>query len=146
MSVSPKVVEGDGGGGRFGVLLLALTVGLVLADSSVVTLALPAILRELDATVNGVAWVLIAFNLALALFALGAAWLSRGRARGAFAISTVLFVLTCLACAAASSLEGLIAARALQGLCGAVVVAAALELMVASVGRGRAIALCGRSP
>ena len=49
----------------------------VLADSSVVTLALPAILRDFDATVNGVAWVLIAFNLALALAAL------RGRAAGA---------------------------------------------------------------
>ena len=141
MNVSPEVVEGDGGGGRVGVLLLALTVGLVLADSSVVTLALPAILRELDATVNGVAWVLIAFNLALALFALGGAWLSRGRARVAFALAVVLFVLTCLACATASSLEVLIAARAVQGLSGAVVVAAALELMVASVGRGRAITL-----
>ena len=113
----------------------------MLADSSVVTLALPAILREFDATVNGVAWVLIAFNLALALFALGGARLSRGRARGAFAGSVGLFVLTCLACAAAPSLEVLIAARAAQGLCGAVVVAAALALMVRSVGRRRAIAL-----
>ena len=122
-------------------LLLALTVGLVLADSSVVTLALPAILRELDTTVNGVAWVLIAFNLALALFALGGARLARGRARAAFAISVALFVLTCLACAAAPSLEVLVAARAAQGLCGAVVVAAALELMVRAAGRQRAVAL-----
>src|SRR3954470_9214407 len=81
MSLSPDGADGGGGGGR-SVLLPALTVGLVLADSSVVTLALPAILREFDATVNGVAWVLIAFNLALALFALGGAWLAhRARAR-----------------------------------------------------------------
>ncbi len=139
MNGSPAADEG--GGGRASAMLLALTVGLVLADSSVVTLGLPAILREFEATVDGVAWVLIAFNLALALFALGGAWLSRGRARGAFAASVVLFVLTCLACAAAPSLEVLIAARAAQGLCGAVVVAAALELMVRSVGRRRAIAL-----
>ena len=35
---------------------LALTVGVVLADSSIVTLALPSILREYDATVFGVSW------------------------------------------------------------------------------------------
>ena len=104
MSASPAGA-GAGGGGRISALLLALTVGLVLADSSVVTLALPAILREFDATVNGVAWVLIAFNLALALFALGGAWLARGRARSAFALSVVLFVLTCVACALAPSLD-----------------------------------------
>ena len=140
MNVSPSAEE-KGGSGRPGVLLLALTVGLVLADSSVVTLALPAILREFGGTVNGVAWVLIAFNLALALFALGGARLARGRARAAFATSVGLFVLTCLACAAAHSLEVLVAARALQGLCGAVVVAAALELMVQTAGRRRAVAL-----
>jgi MFS family permease len=133
--------RGGDGRGRAGALLLALTVGLVLADSSVVTLALPAILRSMHATVNGVAWVLIAFNLALALFALGGAWLARGRAREAFAASVGLFVLACLACAAAPSLAVLIAARAAQGVCGAVVVAAALALMVGSVGRRRAIAL-----
>ncbi|MEA2157334.1 MAG: hypothetical protein QOE11_3474, partial [Solirubrobacteraceae bacterium] len=53
-----------------GSLLPVVAVGLVLADSSVVTLALPAILREFDATVDAVAWVLIAFNLALALLAI----------------------------------------------------------------------------
>ncbi len=39
--------------------LLAVTVALVLADSAVVTLALPDILRHLDTTVGQVAWVLI---------------------------------------------------------------------------------------
>ena len=43
-------------------LLLALSVGLVLSDSSVVTLALPSILREFDATVSAVAWGLIAYG------------------------------------------------------------------------------------
>ena len=49
--------------------LLAVTVALVLADSAVVTLALPDILRHLDASVGQVAWVLIAFNLVLGLAA-----------------------------------------------------------------------------
>ena len=51
------------------VALLSLAVGIVLADSAVVTLALPSILRELDAEVSEVAWVLTSFNLVLALAA-----------------------------------------------------------------------------
>jgi MFS family permease len=122
-------------------LLLALAVALVLADSSVVTLALPAILREFDSVVNVVAWVLISFNLALALLALAGAKLARGRVRTAFPISLVLFALASVACAAAPSLGVLITARALQGIFGAVVVAAALELLVVAAGRDRAILL-----
>src|SRR3954453_14427187 len=54
--------------------LLALTVGFVLADSAIVTLALPDILQNLGGTVAQVAWVLIAFNLVLALVVVPAAW------------------------------------------------------------------------
>ena len=123
-------------------LLLALSVGLVLSDSSVVTLALPAILREFDASVSAVAWVLISFNLALAVAAVGGARLARaGRARGAFAAGSVAFALASLACAAAPSLAVLVAARAAQGVVGAVVVAAALELLLGSSQRRRAVAL-----
>ncbi|MGH2918746.1 MAG: MFS transporter, partial [Solirubrobacteraceae bacterium] len=73
------------------VFLLALAVGLVLADSSVVTLALPDILRELDTTVATVAWVLIAFNLALALAALPGSRIARARTQRAYVVALVLF-------------------------------------------------------
>jgi len=122
-------------------LALALAVGLVLADSSVVTLALPAILRDFDASVNGVAWVLISFNLALALAALPGARLARGRGARAFALAMVSFAGASLACAAAPSLGLLIGARAAQGVAGAVAVAAALELLVLLAGRARALLL-----
>ncbi len=49
--------------------LLAVTVALVLADSAVVTLALPDILVHLQTSVAEVAWVLIAFNLVLGVAA-----------------------------------------------------------------------------
>ena len=137
----PMSGSGARGGASAPQVLLALAVALVLADSSVVTLALPAILREFDSVVNAVAWVLISFNLALALLALTGAKLARGRARRAFPIALVLFALASLACAAAPSLGVLIAARALQGVFGAVVVAAALELLVVAAGRDRAILL-----
>jgi MFS family permease len=122
-------------------LLPALAVGLILSDSSVVTLALPAILREFDASVNGVAWVLISFNLALALVAVGGARIARGRAGSAFGIALGAFALACVACSLAPSLGFLIGARCAQGVFGAVAVAAALELLVAAHGRRRALAL-----
>ncbi|MGB7686182.1 MAG: hypothetical protein WBL45_10435, partial [Solirubrobacterales bacterium] len=56
---------------------LALAVGLVLADSSIVVLALPEIYRELDTTVAGVTWVLVSFNLVMALAAVPAALAAR---------------------------------------------------------------------
>ena len=56
------------------------TVALVLADSAVVTLALPDILVHLDATVGQVAWVLISFNLVLGLGAVPTA-MAAARAR-----------------------------------------------------------------
>jgi len=123
------------------VFLLALAVGLVLADSSVVTLALPDILRDLQTSVGTVAWVLIAFNLALALAALPGSRLARERARAAFGVSLTLFALASAACAAAPSMDALIAARVAQGIFGAVVVAAALELLVARVGSRGAVGL-----
>jgi MFS family permease len=122
--------------------LLALSVGLVLSDSSVVTLALPAILREFDTSVPAVAWVLISFNLALATAAVAGARLVRaGRARVAFAAGIVAFAVASLACAAAPSLGMLVAARAAQGVVGAIVVAAALELLLRRTRRDRAVAL-----
>ena len=51
------------------VAVLSLAVAVVLGDAGVVTLALPEILRDFGAQVWGVAWVLIAFNLVLALVA-----------------------------------------------------------------------------
>ena len=61
-------------GARTGaVAVLSLAVAVVLGDSGVVTLALPEILRDFGAQVGGVAWVLIAFNLVLALLAVPAA-------------------------------------------------------------------------
>ena len=119
----------------------ALAVAMVLADSSVVTLALPAILREFDAGVAAVAWVLIAFNLALTLAALPAWRLARGRPRAAFVAGSAAFAGASLACAAAPSLGVLIAARAGQGVVGALVVAAALELVLRALPRARAVGL-----
>jgi hypothetical protein len=111
---------------------VALAVGLVLADASVVILALPAIYREYNAEVADVAWVVTAFNLALALAAVPAARLATRRPAGQVcAAGLVLFAAASTACALAPSLPFLIAARAVQGIGGAAAVCAALELLPA---------------
>jgi predicted MFS family arabinose efflux permease len=117
---------------------LALAVGLVLADSSIVVLALPQIYRELDTSVAGVTWVLVSFNLVIALAAVPAAHLARRVGPGrAAAVGLAVFAGAGLACAASAQLSTLIAARAVQALGGAVAVTAVLELLPAAVGSER---------
>lgn len=110
-------------------IALAASVGVVLADSSIVTLGLPDVLREFDASVVGVSWVLTAFNLALALAILPAVRLGRqGPSRG-WAIGLTAFALASLGCALAPSEAALIGARVLQALGGALTVVCAIELL-----------------
>ena len=117
---------------------LALAVGLVLADSSIVVLALPEIYRELDTSVAGVTWVLVSFNLVMALAAVPAAHLARrvGPGRTA-AVGLAVFAGAGLACAAADQLGTLVAARCVQAIGGAAAVTAVLELLPATVGSER---------
>jgi MFS family permease len=120
------------------VAALALAVGLVLADSSVVVLALPDIYRELDTTVAGVTWVLVSFNLVMALAAVPAALIARRVGPGrAAAVGLAIFAGAGLACGLADDLSTLILARCVQAIGGAAAVTAALELLPATVGSER---------
>lgn len=121
------------------VWLLALAVGIVLADSAIVTLALPQILRELDAEVSEVAWVLTGYNLVLGLAAVPAARLSVKATRAPIvaAIGLVVFAGASAACALSESLTALIVARGVQAIGGAFVITACLELLVAATGSAK---------
>jgi MFS family permease len=126
---------------RAAVALLALTVGFVLADSAIVTLALPEILRRLGGTVPQVAWVLIAFNLVLALAVVPAAWaLLRREPAPLCAGGIVVFAAASASCALADSMPVLIGARCVQALGGAVALVGALELLVAATDERRGVA------
>ena len=119
--------------------LLGLVIGLALADSSIVTLALPEILGQFDVSVTTVAWVLTSFNLVLALLALPAAYIARRRPRAAFVSGAVVFSVSSLVCGLASSFELLVAARSLQAVGAALLVVAALDLLsVTTDGEARA--------
>lgn len=121
--------------------LLAVTVALVLADSAVVTLALPDILRHLDASVTEVSWVLIAFNLVLGLASVPLARVfTRTQPRYASAVGIAVFAGASAWCALAGSIDVLIAARCVQALGGALALVGCLELLVAHQGERRGVA------
>jgi MFS family permease len=120
------------------VAVLSVAVAVVLGDAGVVTLALPEILRDFGAQVWGVAWVLISFNLVLALVAVPAARLCvRGDPATATICGLIAFAAATAVCAVAPSLGVLIGARAGQAAGGALVIVGILELLVAATGDER---------
>jgi hypothetical protein len=118
----------------------ALSVGVVLADSSIVTLALPEVLREYDTSVFGVSWVLTAYNVFLAALIIPAAGLARRRPERVWGGGLLLFAAASLACALSGSIATLIAARCAQAIGGAAVLAGAIELLARARGSHRAAA------
>ena len=114
--------------------LLGLAIGLALADSSVVTLALPDILGDFDVGITTVAWVLTSYNLVLALAAVPAAYVARRRPRATFAVGVAVFAGASLACGLAASFEVLVGARCVQALGGALIVTSALDLLSGDTG------------
>lgn len=115
-------------------MLLGLAIGLALADSSVVTLALPDILKRFDLEIGTVAWVLISYNLVLAVAAVPAAYVARRNPAVLFVGGALVFAAASLACGLAESFDFLIGARCVQAAGGALVVGAALDLLTESEG------------
>lgn len=109
--------------------LLGVAIGLALADSSIVTLALPEILREFDVGITTISWTLTSFNLVFALSAVPAAFVARRRPRAAFVVGVVVFSAASLACGLAQSFEVLVAARCVQAVGAALLVTSALDLL-----------------
>lgn len=112
-----------------GELICALGVAITLADSSIVTLALPDILRQFQTSVFAVSFVLTAFNLIFAALILPAARLAQRHVVGVGRLGFAIFGAASLLCALAPSIGTLIAARCLQAAGGAAVVASSIELL-----------------
>ena len=120
------------------VTLLAAATALAFADSSIVVLGLPEILARFDARIGDVAWVVTAYNLAVAGLALALAeTVRRLGPRRLVAGGLVVFLAGSIGCAAASSLTMLIGLRVLQGGGAALLLAAALPALSAATGSTR---------
>ena len=126
--------------------VLAATVlgsGIAFLDGTVVNVALPAIGEELDASVAGLQWTVNAYLVTLsALLLLGGSLGDRYGRRAVFVVGLVTFTAASLLCGLAPSLPLLVAARAVQGVGGALLVPGSLAIISATFhpdDRGRAI-------
>jgi hypothetical protein len=113
--------------------LLLLAVALVLADASVVTLGLPPIIAELDASVEQAAAVLGVYTLVLAVALLATA---RRPARPLALGGALVFAGASLGCGLAESVTALLVLRGVQALGGAALLVGAFTLLDAG-GAGR---------
>jgi EmrB/QacA subfamily drug resistance transporter len=104
---------------------------LIVLDVSIVNVALPSIREDLGFSEASLAWVINAYTLTFGGFLLLAGRLGDlyGQRR-LFVGGVALFTAASLACGLATSSEILVAARAIQGLGGAVVAAVALSLIM----------------
>ncbi len=114
-------------------VLIAVAAGLALADASIVTLALPELLTELDTTIEGVAAVIGVYTLVLCATLIGAWRLAqRYTYRGVGMAGFALFAAASLLCAQADTFPALLAGRAAQAVGGAGGLVAAFALLHAA--------------
>ncbi len=113
-------------------------------DNLVVTTALPVMRERLHAGLGGLEWTVNAYTLSFAVLLLGGAALGdRFGRRRLFRIGIAIFTLASAASALAPNISVLIAARALQGAGGALIVPLSLTLLSASVDPARRNAALG---
>jgi MFS family permease len=113
--------------------LLVLCLGdlMIVLDVTIVGVALPSIREDLGFSEESLAWVVNAYLITFGGFLLlGGRFGDLFGHRRLFVAGVALFTLASLACGLATSQTMLVAARAVQGIGGAVVSAVALSLMM----------------
>src|SRR5215217_5775300 len=117
--------------------------GMAFLDSTVLNVALPAVQTDLEVSAREVQWVFGAFALVLAAFLLvGGSLGDRYGRRRVFVVGAAIFAAASVWCALAPGAGHLVAARAVQGAGGALLVPASLAIVGASFeGRLRAKAI-----
>ena len=110
--------------------IASVAIFMVTLDNLVVTTALPSIRADLGASLEDLEWTVNAYTLAFAVFLLtGAALGDRFGRRRMFLVGIGIFTVASAAAALAPSTDALIAARAIQGLGGAIVAPLTLTLL-----------------
>ena len=117
--------------------------GAAFLDGTVVNVALPAIGRDLAAPAAGLQWTIDAYLVTLsALLLVGGSLGDRYGHRRIFLLGLTWFAAASLLCAAAPTIGTLDAARAIQGVGGALLVPGSLAIIASTIAaedRGRAI-------
>jgi EmrB/QacA subfamily drug resistance transporter len=126
-------------------VLVATVLGssLTFVDATVVNIAMPVIGKDLDAGLSALTWTVNAYTLTLAcLILLGGSLGDRLGRRRVFMVGVLWFALASMLCGLAPNIQTLVAARALQGIGGALLTPGSLAILQASfrpVDRARAI-------
>jgi EmrB/QacA subfamily drug resistance transporter len=128
-------------------IVTSVAVFMVSLDNLVVTTALPVIKHDLGASLQGLEWTVNAYTLTFAVLLLtGAALGDRFGRKRMFLTGLAIFTLGSAAAALAPSIGWLIAARASQGVGGAIVTPLTLTILSAAVPparRGLALGIWG---
>jgi len=123
--------------GRWVILATVLGSSLAMLDATVVNVALPRIGTDLGADLADLQWTLGAYALTLASFILlGGALGDRFGRRRVFVVGTAWFAAASALCGLAPNVETLVAARALQGVGGALLTPGSLAILSASFAPG----------
>ncbi|CAL9437749.1 Multidrug resistance protein Stp [Streptomyces sp. enrichment culture] len=138
----PASPEGGGGGGtRAGLrghpwltlITVAFGVTMVALDGTIVAIANPAIQKDLGASLSDVQWITNGYLLALAVSLITAGKLGdRFGHRQTFLAGVVGFAIASAAIGLSGSVALVVTFRVLQGICGALLMPAALGLLRAS--------------
>ena len=128
---------------RWVLVATILASSMAFVDGTMVNVALPAIQRDLHASLVDAQWVVESYALFLAaLLLVGGSLGDHFGRRRVFMIGVALFVAASLACAMSTTIALLIGSRALQGIGAALLTPGSLALISASFPeseRGRAI-------
>ena len=121
---------------------LALGVAMIILDATVVNVAIPSMIKDLNLTTNDAEWVNAAYSLTFAsLLILAGRLADRFGRKLLFIIGVIVFVGASVLVAISDSSISLIGARALQGVGAAMILPASLSVINAVfVGKSRAIA------
>lgn len=129
--------------GRWVLLATVLGSGMAMLDATVVNVALRKIGTDLKADLGGLQWTLNGYTLTLAaLILLSGSLADRFGRRKLFVIGSAWFAVASALCGLAPNIELLVAARALQGIGGALLTPGSLAIISASFAgpdRARAI-------
>ena len=142
-AAAPDQVRLGTAAGRWVLLASILGSGLAGLDATVVNVALPRLGRDLHAGFAGLQWTINGYTLTLAsLILLGGSLGDRFGRKRVFLLGVVWFASASALCALAPNIEMLVAARALQGIGGALLMPGSLAMISASFvpdDRGKAI-------
>ena len=129
--------------------LWALVLGffMIMVDTTIVTVATPAIIEDLGAEVNAVVWVTSAYLLAYAVPVMITGRLGdRFGPKNLYLAGLVVFTAASLWCGLTSTVEGLIVARVVQGLGASMITPQTMAIITRifpADRRGQAMALWG---